>query len=130
MKRVVVLTWKDRVQNAVEIFSNLKILCESYPSFSYNTLNNYLSKAKVAFENKQARIERLQVQTKAIPQRQMKMVVKRVSMCNHDEEAVDAAYWLSRPVAERLQAVTRLSSMLKKRKNERMNKTHVVRKKI
>ena len=130
MKRVVVMTWKDRVKNSVEIFSNLKLLCESYPSYSYNTLNNYLSKAKKAFENNQVRIERLVVQTEAFPRRQMAMVAKRVFLRNYDEGAADAAYWLSRPASERLQAVTRLSGMLKRRKNERMVKTYVTKRKL
>src|SRR5687767_9639282 len=121
MKRVVVIRWKDR-PNAVEIFSNLKILCETYHSYNYNTLNNYLSKAKVAYEDETVRIERVFVQTKPAPIRRMAMVATRVNMRTHDEGAADTAFWLSRPAAERLEAVTRLSGMLKKRKNQRMDK--------
>ena len=129
MKRVVVATWKNREGNAIEIFSNLKILCDTYPGYSYNTLNNYLSKAKEPYENNAVRIERIQVHTAPFPKGEMAMVARRVPMRMHDEGAADTAYWLSRPPGERLEAVTRLSGMLKKRKNERMDKTHVVRKK-
>jgi hypothetical protein len=129
MKRVVVATWKNRRKNVVEIFSNLKILCDTYPGYSYNTLNNYLSKAKKAYESNAVRIERVLVQTAPLLRREMAMVATRVPMRTHDEGAADKAYWLSRPPAERLEAVTRLSSMLKKRKNERMDKTHVVKRK-
>lgn len=125
MKRVVVLQRKDARENKIEVFSNLKILCAAYPEHSYNTLNNYLSKAKTAYENDRVRIERLTVRSEPGLKRQMAMVATRVRMREHDEEAKDIAYWLSRPAAERFEAVTRLSGMLKKRKNERMDKTHV-----
>jgi hypothetical protein len=130
MKRVVVLTWKNRQNNKVEIFSNLKILCEAYREYNYNTLNNYLSKAKVPYENGAACIERVVVQNQPVPQRQMAMVATRVKMREHDEAAMDTAFWLSRPAAERLQAVTRLSSQLKRQKSERMDKTQVVKRKM
>ena len=68
MKRVVVATWKNREGNAIEIFSNLKILCDTYPGYSYNTLNNYLSKAKEPYENNAVRIERIQVHTAPLSQ--------------------------------------------------------------
>ena len=45
----------------VEVFSNLKLLCQSYPQYNYNTLNNYLSKAKTAYENDTIRVERLPI---------------------------------------------------------------------
>jgi len=80
MKRVVILNWKERPENPFEVFSNLKLLCESYPEFNYNTLNNYLSKNKVAYETDQVRIERKAVYTAAIPRRKMVMVAKRVNM--------------------------------------------------
>jgi hypothetical protein len=130
MNRVVALTWKDGRKNEVEIFSNLKILSATYPLYNYNTLNNYLSKAKMAYENEQVRIERVVVQKKSFPIRKMAMIVTRVKMREHDETAKDTDFWLSRPAAERLEAVTRLSGMLKMRKNERMDKTHVVKRKL
>jgi hypothetical protein len=78
MKRVVIMNWKERTKDPFEIFSNLKLLCESYPIYNYNTLNNYLSKNKMAYENKDVRIERKVVNTSAIPIRKMAMVAKRV----------------------------------------------------
>ena len=109
MKRVVIITWKDREKPAFEVFSNLKLLSESYPDYNYNTLNNYLSKNKMPYENDKVRIERKMVHTTAIPKWEIVMVAKQVDMRKHDDEAADLAFWLSRPVRERIQAVTRLS---------------------
>jgi hypothetical protein len=123
MKRVVVINWKGRQENPFEVFSNLKILCESYPAYNYNTLNNYLSKSKMPYENDDVRIERKIVQTAAVPQRKILMVAKKVKMRTHDEIKQNLNYWLSRPVGERLDAVTRLSAQLKKRPDQRMDKS-------
>lgn len=130
MKRVVVINWKGRRENPFEIFSNLKILCESYPTYNYNTLNNYLSKSKIPYENEEVKIERKIVQTSAVPQRRIIMMTNRVKMREHDEEKQNLEYWLSRPVAERLEAVTRLSAQLKKRPNQRMDKSIYKKRKI
>ena len=123
MKRVVIMNWKGRQQSPLEVFSNLKILCESYPAYNYNTLNNYLSKNRIPYENDDVRIERKIVHTTAVPQRKIVMVAKKVKMKNHDEVKQNMDYWLSRPVAERLDAVTRLSAQLKKRPGQRMDKS-------
>jgi len=123
MKRVVVINWKERRENPFEVFSNLKILCESYPAYNYNTLNNYLSKNKIPYENDEVRIERKMVQTTPVSKRKIAMIVRRVKMREHDEVKQNLNYWLSRPVAERLEAVTRLSSQLKERPNQRMDKS-------
>lgn len=123
MKRVVIINWKARKGNPFEVFSNLKILCESYPTYNYNTLNNYLSKNKIPYENDEVRIERKSVHTKPVPKREIVMVAKTVKMREHDEEAQNLEYWLSRPIAERLAAVTRLSAQLKSSPDERMDKT-------
>jgi hypothetical protein len=56
--------------------------------------------------------------------RKMKMAMKRVNMKEHDDEAADLEYWLSRPPGERLAAVTMLSGQLKK-PGQRMDKTHI-----
>lgn len=56
-------------------------------------------------------------------QRKIAMVKKQFKMHSHDEEKQDLEYWLSRPVAERLAAVTRLSAQLKKSPRKRMDKT-------
>jgi hypothetical protein len=122
MKRVVIISWKMRLKNPLEVFSNLKILCESYPDYNYNTLNNYLSKSKIPYENDEVRIERKTVLTSPAPRRQIAMVSKRVKMREHDEPKQNLEYWLSRPVSERIEAVTRLSAQLKKRPDQRMDK--------
>ena len=129
MKRVIVVNWKERTDNPFEVFSNLKLLCASYPVYNYNTLNNYLSKNKMAYENDKVRIERKVVHTAAIPHRRMAMVAKKVNRKTHDEEAVDKAYWLSRPVAERLEAVARLRAQFVK-SDQRMDRTHGVKRKM
>ncbi len=122
MKRVIILNWKQRADNPFEVFSNLKLLCESYPAYNYNTLNNYLSKSKSAYENELVRIERKVVHTAAIPKRKIAMIGKRVSRKSHNEEASDKKYWLSRPLSERLEAVTRLRAQVLK-KGQRMDRT-------
>lgn len=128
MKRVVVLNWKRREINPIEIFSNLKLLCASYPAYNYNTLNNYLSKNRIAYENDEVRIERKPVHTTAIPPRKILMVGKRVNRKNHDEETQNKNYWLSRTAAERLDAVTMLRSQVLT-KGQRMNKEFTIKRK-
>lgn len=128
MKRVVVLNWKSRKNNPIEIFSNLKLLCASYPAFNYNTLNNYLSKNRIAYENDDVRIERKPVHTAAIPARKIQMVGQRVNGKDHDEETQNKNYWLSRPISERLDAVTMLRSQVLT-KGQRMNKEFAIKRK-
>ncbi len=129
MKRVVVISWKNRPENPVEVFSNLKILSESYPVYNYNTLNNYLSKGKTAYENEEVRIERKTVYTTAIPERKIALIAKRVKTKGHNEEKQNLDYWLSRPVAERLDAVTRYRFQVVG-KNERMNRKFGLKRKM
>ena len=57
-KRVVVVQWKRFAGTDVDVFSSLKGFCDSYPSYNYHTLSNYLSKKKIPFENDDIRIER------------------------------------------------------------------------
>jgi len=113
----------------MEIFSNLKLLCISYPAFNYNTLNNYLSKSKIAYENDEVRIERKRVHTAAIPIRKIQMVGNRVNRKDHDEEAQNKTYWLSRTPDERLDAVTMLRSQVLT-KGQRMNKEFAMKRKM
>lgn len=129
MKRVVVLTWKKRKNNTIEIFSNLKLLCASYPAYNYNTLNNYLSKKKVAYENDEVRIERKPVHTNVIPVRKIKMIANRVDRIDHDEETQNRSFWLSRTPDERLNAVTILRSQVLV-KGQRMNKEFGMKRKM
>ena len=43
----------------LEVYSSLKIFCDSYHQYSYNTLNNHLSKLKQPYENFSVKVERL-----------------------------------------------------------------------
>src|ERR1700761_9628246 len=63
-RRVLVVEWKKI--NAMEIFSSLKNFCDSHPHYNYNTLNNYLSKKKTAYNTEEIRIERKPVMTEAV----------------------------------------------------------------
>lgn len=129
MRRVVVLNWKKRKNNTIEVFSNLKLVCASYPAYSYNTLNNYLSKNKVAYEDDEVRIERKLVHSTAIPVRKMQMVANRVNRLNHDEETQNRSFWLSRTPGERLNAVTLLRSQVLA-KGQRMDKEFGMKRKM
>lgn len=112
-RRVVAIFWKNDPQRPIEIFSNLKILTGAYPQYNYNTLNNYLSKGKTAYENEEVRVERLVVidkgkQTKRkIPGRDMVMVVRKGNMKDFTESD-DVEFWLQQPPEDRIAAVTRL----------------------
>lgn len=57
-KRVIVVHWKRFANTDVDVFSSLKGFCDSYPTYNYHTLNNYLSKKKIPFENDEIKIER------------------------------------------------------------------------
>lgn len=57
-KRVVVVHWKRFAGTDIDVFSSLKGFCDSYPIYNYHTLNNYLSKKKVPFENDEIKVER------------------------------------------------------------------------
>jgi hypothetical protein len=128
MKRVIVINWKKEAENSIEVFSNLKLFCETHPSFNYNTLNNYLSKNKIAYENEVVRIERKVVKTEPIKKRQIVLVGNRVKMQGHDEEKQNKDFWLTRPVRERLDAVRRLRSQVIK--NDRMDRNYGLKRKM
>lgn len=64
-RRVVIVYWKNRQKDNFEVFSNLKIFCQSYPAYNYNTLNNYLSKNKIAYDTEAVHIERRAIITQA-----------------------------------------------------------------
>lgn len=57
-RRIVLVQWKRFAGTDIDVFSSLKGFCESYPQYNYNTLNNYLSKRKIPFENHEVKIER------------------------------------------------------------------------
>lgn len=93
-KRVVLIHWKQREE--VEVFSNLKNFCISYPQYNYNTLNNYLSKGKIAFENDLVRVERKSIINKPIPavlsERKIMPVLRRVPLKDAADGVRDLQY--------------------------------------
>jgi len=131
-KRVIVVFWKNNIANPFEVFSNLKNFCLSYPQFNYNTISNYLSKAKIAYENQDIRIERKNIilKPKAAPEprRKIASVLRRVMMKDANDEQHDLAYWLGRPVKERAAAVTYIISQ-SLIKGQRLDKTKLFKEK-
>ena len=128
-KRVVLIHWKGN--NEVEVFSNLKNFCLSYPQYNYNTLNNYLSKGKIAYENEMIRVERKQIIARPKPlnlesnkERKIALVARKVPMKEANDEWLDLQYWLSQPVQKRAEATTFLISQML-RKGQRMDKSIV-----
>lgn len=111
-KRVVVAIWKNRSEREIEIFSNLKVFCDSYPSLSYSTLNNYLGKAKTTFENDQLILFRKEVFTKPIVRkiRSIQAVVNRYNQATHEEAKHNLDFWLAAEPESRIYAVTKLAS--------------------
>lgn len=133
-KRVVLLSWKQKQGHPVEVFSNLKNLCLSYPQYNYNTLNNYLSKDKTAYENEQVKIERKIVYSRPIPilltnDRSIIPIVVKRQLENIDEKQHDLEYWLQRPAKERLSAVTFIVAQSLGR-GQQMNKSIVHKRKL
>jgi hypothetical protein len=135
-RRVILVYWKNKKDNPFEVFSNLKVFCESYPSYSYNTLNNYLSKGRKAFENDIVHVERKGLITRpvgaadsdAIPFKLVR-VVRKGLMKEIDQEAEDLEYWLSRSPRERVAAVTFIMSQ-SLQAGQRMDKTVVFKRKM
>jgi hypothetical protein len=117
----------------VEVYSSLKYFCLAHPEFSYNTLTNYLSKSKIAFENDEVRVERKRVNESyheaLVPGRKMAMVANRARLHEHDEEKQNLEYWIIHTPSERLAAVTRLISATLP-PGTRMDKTHIIKRKL
>jgi len=133
-KRVVVVFWKERLEQPFEVFSNLKNFCLSYPQYSYNTLNNYLSKGKIPFENREVRVERKNIitQPKAISssiktRRMIVPVVRKVAFNEANDTARDLEYWLKQPYSKRIEAVTFIIAQ-SLRKGAKIDRTAVRRK--
>ena len=57
-------------------------------------------------------------------------VVHKTPLNSFDEKMNDLSYWLSQPVIKRLEAVTFLISQTVDLKTTKMDKTHVVRRKL
>lgn len=136
-KRVVTIHWKNRKGISFEVFSNLKNLCLSYPEYNYNTLNNYLSKAKTAYENDDVRIERkgiftqpkkIQIGTPIVAQR-IVPIVHKIAMKDVHEKNNDLEYWLTQPAVKRLAAITFIVSQ-SLQDGQRMNKKIVNKQKM
>ena len=134
-KRVVVVHWKNRPEDPFEVFSSLKNFCLSYDEYNYNTLSNYLSKGKIAYDNQQIRIERKLVilKPKTSPasavQRSIVPVVRKVILHEADDAKKDMNFWLSKSPLDRLSAVTELISYSMKR-TKRLDKTKIVKRKL
>ncbi|MHB1920850.1 MAG: hypothetical protein ACYCOO_01310 [Chitinophagaceae bacterium] len=129
-KRVVVAYWKNHPENPIEVFSSLKNFCLSYQEYNYNTLSNYLSKAKVPYETGKVRVERknifLQPKTSA---RKIMPVVRIVTLKEANDYRHDLNYWMGKPPAERLAAVTFLVRQNLK-KGQRMDKGYILKRKL
>ncbi len=126
--------WKNKPANSFEIFSSLKNFCLSYPGYNYNTMNNYLSKAKTAYENENIRVERKIViqkpkKTESPWTRAIVPVVRKIRIIGADDQVRDLEYWLEKPVSERLLAVRFLTEQ-QYPTTKRMDKTKVVKEKI
>lgn len=127
-KRIVLVHWKK--QNDTEVFSNLKNFCLSYPQYNYNTLNNYLGKGRIPYENETIRVERKEILASPKPaafssdKRGLMPVLRRVIMKDADDDTRDLNYWLSQTAAKRVEAATFLVSQMLK-KGQRMEKSIV-----
>ncbi len=134
-KRVVIVHWKTRPENPFEVFSSLKNFCLSYSGYNYNTLSNYLSKSKIAYDNPQVRIERKDVILKPkrhfVPAkgRNIEPVVRKVRLKEAEDEKHNLEFWLSKPPLFRLAAVTEMIGQ-SITPFERMDKTRIVKRKL
>jgi len=127
-KRIVLVHWKGNKE--VEVFSNLKNFCISYPQYNYNTLNNYLSKDKIAYENETIRVERKNIISKPKVNnlngtiRSVVPVARKVALKDANDDENDLRYWLAQPVQKRAAATTFLVMQMLK-KGQRMDKSIV-----
>jgi len=64
-RRVILVNWKKLMTNNFEVFSSLKNFCNNHPAYSYNTINNYLSKRGIPYENDEIKLERKLLQVKS-----------------------------------------------------------------
>ena len=131
-KRVVLVYWKNQPENPFEVFSNLKNFCLSYKEYNYNTISNYLSKDKIAYDNKDIRIERKNVilKPKAVSktfERKIVPVVRKVLLSEANDNVHDLEYWLNKPVKDRATAVTQIISQ-SLTAGQRMDKLRVIKK--
>jgi effector-binding domain-containing protein len=134
-KRVVVVQWKTKPENPFEVFSSLKNFCLSYQGYNYNTISNYLSKRKIAYDNPQIRIERKDVFQKPKPkvtlenQRTIIPITRKVKVKEADDAKKDLTFWLKKTPLDRIGAVTELI-MQSMTHLKRMDKTRIAKRKL
>ena len=134
-KRVIVVQWKNKPENPFEVFSSLKNFCLSYRGYNYNTMSNYLSKGKIAYDNPDVRIERKNVILKPktdatlTKQRTIVPVIRRIKLKEADDAEHDLVYWLSKTPLDRIAAVTEMISHSWKMPVN-MDKTRIVKRKL
>ena len=127
--------WKTRPENPFEVFSSLKNFCLSYSGYNYNTLTNYLSKDKIAYDNAEVRIERKEVFLKPkptlIPEKVRSIIptLRKVKLKESEEGMQNLAFWLSKPALFRVTAVTEMITGTMD-KFVHMDKTRVVKGKL
>jgi hypothetical protein len=129
-KRVVVVYWKNHPENPIEVFSSLKNFCLSYQDYNYNTLSNYLSKAKVPYETGKVRVERKSIflRPKTSP-RKIMPIVRKVALKDAGDYEQDLNYWMGKSPVERLAAVAFLVKQSVK-KGQRMDKTDFIKRRL
>lgn len=129
-RRVIVAYWKNKPENPFEIFSSLKNFCLSYPEYNYNTLSNYISKAKLPFETNAIRVERKYILSQPKAQiRKIVPTVRKVALKQANDYEHDLNYWMGKLPIERLAAVTSLVNQSLKR-GQRMDKNKIVKRKL
>jgi hypothetical protein len=131
-KRVILIYWKNKPENQFEIFSNLKNFCLSYKEYNYNTISNYLSKDKIAYDNKDIRIERKNVilkpkEANKVFERKIVPVMRKVLLSEANDRVYDLDYWLSKPIKDRAAAVTHIISQ-SLTAGQRIDKLRVIKK--
>lgn len=131
-RRKILVFWKSRSKNKYEVFSNLKHFTRSYPEYCYNSLNNYLSRTKKAYETDVLCVELILGSTKTRANRtgfKLAPVVQKRLLCSFDESKEYLDYWLSRSVKERAAAITFIISQ-SLQPGEKLDKTAIVKRKI
>jgi len=107
----------------------------SYSGYNYNTLSNYLSKDKIAYDNPLVRIERKDVILKPkhpfvqVKGRSIVPVVRKVKLKEAGDEKHNLEFWLSKTPLIRLAAVTEMIAQSLTR-FQRMDKTRIVKRKL
>lgn len=129
-KRVIVVYWKNQPENPIEVFSSLKNFCLSYLEYNYNTLSNYLSKAKVPYETDKVRVERKNIflQPK-IQASKIMPIIRKVALKEANDYTQDLNYWMTKTPAERLSALTFLVRQTIKR-DQKLDKTKIIKRKL